>query len=159
MNRLWTFFLWKYKSPKMEGLNAIYVAFTTAIFHIYPTFLDQRSFALRATRALPWTRQRRCLWTPLKGHCPLRIPFCEPTWLLLHALCACGLSFCIHGGLDRDHDPCYAFCGRKETTGSLLLGSTKAKGVIRMSDFELLTIVFTVMALLISVYELNNRRK
>ncbi len=55
--------------------------------------------------------------------------------------------------------PCYAFSGRKDTTGSLLLGSTKAKEVMHMSDFELLTIVFTVMALLISVFELNNRQK
>ena len=39
------------------------------------------------------------------------------------------------------------------------LALQKPREVVRMSDFELLTIVFTVMALLISVFALNNRQK
>ncbi len=61
--------------------------------------------------------------------------------------------------IDSERIPCYAFFGRKVPTGALLLGSTKAEEVMHMSDFELLTVVFTVMALLISVFALNNRQK
>ena len=49
--------------------------------------------------------------------------------------------------------------GRKVPTGRLLLGSTKAEGVMAMSDFELLTVMFTVIGLLLTAFALGTKKK
>ena len=41
----------------------------------------------------------------------------------------------------------------------LFLGCTKVKEVMRMSDYELLMIVFTVIGLLITVFALSSTKK
>ena len=46
------------------------------------------------------------------------------------------------------------------TTGWLRIpGNTKGREVIRMSDFEMLTVVFTVIGLLLTAYALGMKNK